>query len=157
MNVDELLVTDATESLEVVTVPPDLSVQSAHRIMLDRSLRHLPVVAGAKLAGLVSERELLLAISRAKDGSFVYPRLTVGEVMTLAHVAVTPSATMSEIARLMVDARLDAIPILSAQNTLVGLVTANDLMRAMTKLAQAAPSNLSFHIRRAAELQATAN
>jgi acetoin utilization protein AcuB len=158
MKAEELLMRDATEAvnLEVVTVPPELPVQAAHRIMLDRALRHLPVVLGAKLAGIVSERELLLVISKARDGSFVYPRLTVGEVMTLVHVAVTPAASITEIARLMVDAKLDAIPILTSQNVLVGLVTSNDLMRSVADLRQSAPPALSFQIRRAAELQASA-
>jgi len=147
---------DKLMSLEVVTVPPELSLEAAHRIMLDRALRHLPVVAGQKLAGILSDRDLLLAIGRAKDGHFVYPKMTVGEVMSLAPVSAGPGAPVAELARTMVDAKLDAIPVVTAQNVLVGLVTSSDLMRLLTWLPTEQQPALQFQVRRASDLQAHA-
>ena len=57
---------DRVMRLEVVTVPPELKVESAHALMLRRSLRHLPVVSGGRLAGVVSDRDLLLVSGRLK-------------------------------------------------------------------------------------------
>ena len=147
---------DKLMSLEVVTVPPELSLEAAHRIMLDRVLRHLPVVAGQKLAGILSDRDLLLAIGRAKDGHFVYPKLTVGEVMSLAPVSAGPGTPVAELARAMVDAKIDAIPVVTAQGGLVGLVTSSDLMRLLTWLPTEQQPALQFQVRRAADLQAHA-
>ena len=147
---------DQLTSLEVVTVPPEFSLEAAHRIMMDRALRHLPVVSGQKLAGILSERELLLAIGRAKDGHFVYPRLTVGEVMSRAPISAGPNVSVAELARTMVDARLDAIPVVTAQNVLVGLVTSCDLMRLLTSVPREQRLSLVFEVRHAAELQAHA-
>ena len=147
---------DPLNSLEVVTVPPELSLEAAHRIMMDRVLRHLPVVSGQKLAGILSERDLLLAIGRAKDGHFVYPRLTVGEVMSLAPVSAGPNVPVAELARTMVDARLDAIPVVSPQNVLIGLVTASDLLRLLAWLPSERQPALEFQVRLASELQARA-
>lgn len=141
-------------NLEVVTVPPELPLQTAHRLMMDRALRHLPVVSGQKLAGILSEREVLLASSRARDGSYVYPKLTVGDVMSLAPIAAGPGVSVAELARTMVEARLEAIPILLSNNVLVGLVTSTDLLRSLARLPRDAEPALRFHIRRAAELQA---
>lgn len=147
---------DERISLEVVTVPPELSLQTAHRLMMDRALRHLPVVRGQQLAGILSEREVLLASSRGRDGGYVYPKLTVGEVMTRAPVAAGPGATVAELARTMVEARLEAIPILLANDVLVGLVTSTDLLRSLAQQPRDAQPALRFHLRRAAELQAHA-
>ncbi len=147
---------DELASLEVVTVPPELSLEAAHRIMLDRALRHLPVVSGQKLSGILSERELLLAIGRAKDGHFVYPKVTVGEVMSLAPVSASPNVAVAELARTMVDAKIDAIPVVTAQNVLVGLVTSSDLLRLLTWLPMEQQPTLQFELRRAAELQVRA-
>lgn len=144
---------DKLMSLEVVTVPPELSLEAAHRIMLDRALRHLPVVSGQKLAGILSDRDLLLAIGRAKDGHFVYPKMTVGEVMSLAPVSAGPGVPVAQLARTMVDAKIDAIPVVTSQNVLVGLVTSSDLMRLLTWLPKDQQPSLEFQVRRAAELQ----
>lgn len=147
---------DTIMSLEVVTVPPELSLEAAHRIMLGRGLRHLPVVAGQKLAGILSDRDLLLAIGQERDGSFIYPQRTVGEVMSLAPVSAGPSASVTELAKAMVDAKIDALPILTAQNVLVGLVTSTDLMRLLSLLPKESQPAIAFQIRRAADLQARA-
>ena len=142
-------------SLEVVTVPPELSLEAAHRIMLERGLRHLPVVAGQKLAGILSDRDLLLAIG-GSQGAFVYPPITVGEVMSLAPVSAGPAASLSELAQTMVDAKIDALPIITSKDVLIGLVTSTDLMRVLSLLPKEPQPMLAFQIRRAADLQARA-
>ena len=149
MKVDKLL------KLEVVTVTPDVSVKTAHRLMLKRGIRHLPVVSGGKLAGIVSDRDILLTIGRGARG-FVYPPLAVGQIMSLAPISAGPNAPVAEIAKAMVESKLDAIPILTAQNVLVGLVTSTDLMLLLTELPKTAQPALSFQLRRATDLGAQA-
>lgn len=139
-------------SLEVVTVPPELPIQAAHRLMLEHTLRHLPVVSGQRLVGIVSDRDVLLAITRDRDGGFVYPPVAVGEVMSLAPVSAGPGTSVAELARTMLDAKIDAIPIIAGKDVLVGLVTSSDLMRSLAHLPREGQPPLRFHVRRAAEL-----
>ncbi|MDP1827668.1 MAG: CBS domain-containing protein [Archangium sp.] len=143
-------------SLEIVTVPPELSLEAAHRIMLERSLRHLPVVSGQKLAGILSDRDLLLVIGRGRDGAFVYPKQTVGEVMSLSPISAGPSTSVAELAKAMLDAKIDAIPILTAQDVLIGLVTSTDLMKVLALLPKYPQPTIAFQVRRAADLHARA-
>jgi CBS domain-containing protein len=42
------------------TAPPDLDVVAAARLMVEHDMRHLPVVAGSRLLGMVSARDLLV-------------------------------------------------------------------------------------------------
>jgi CBS domain-containing protein len=44
-----------------MTVPPDTAVDDALRTMLDRGFRHLPVVEGERVVGVVSMRDLSAA------------------------------------------------------------------------------------------------
>jgi acetoin utilization protein AcuB len=141
---------------EVVTVPPDLSVETAHKLMVTRGLRHLPVVSGSALAGMVSDRDLLLVIGRGEKGRFVYPQMTVGEVMSLAPVSAGPNASVRDLAKAMVESKIDAIPIITSYNELVGLVTSTDLMLLLTELPGEAQPAMSFQLRRAADLPARA-
>jgi acetoin utilization protein AcuB len=149
MRIDKLL------KLEVVTVTPDITVKAAHSLMLKRGIRHLPVVSEGKLAGIVSDRDILLAIGRGARG-FVYPPLAVGQIMSLAPISAGPNAPVADIAKAMVESKLDAIPIITSQNVLVGLVTSTDLMLLLTELPHKTQPALSFELRRAADLGAQA-
>jgi acetoin utilization protein AcuB len=142
-------------TIEVVTIPPDLSLEAAHQLMLRRSIRHLPVVQGQKLVGLLSDRDVLLAVGRQKD-RFVYPPKSAGEAMSLAPYAATRDTPLAELARTMVRGHFDALPIVNGE-TLVGLVTSTDLLSALALLAGHGPEpKLSFEIRRSSELAARA-
>ncbi len=46
-----------------VTVPPDTTVDQALQMMLDRGFRHLPVLDGERVVGVVSLRDLSRATS----------------------------------------------------------------------------------------------
>jgi CBS domain-containing protein len=43
---------------DVITVGPGTSLREAAKIMADRWIRHLPVVDGGKLVGVISQRDL---------------------------------------------------------------------------------------------------
>jgi acetoin utilization protein AcuB len=124
--------------------------------MLRRSIRHLPVVTGTRLVGIVSDRDVLLAIGKGPAG-FVYPNRTVGEVMSLAPYAATPNTPVADLAQTMVTGHFDALPIMNGES-LVGLVTSSDLLAALVLLVahQGPQPKLAFEIRRASELTAQA-
>jgi len=142
--------------LEVITVPPDLPVAAAHHLMLTRRLRHLPVVSGERLAGIVSDRDILLIAGRGERGTFVYPQLTVGEVMSLGPISAGPNAPVTELAKTMAESKIDCLPVVTPQGTLVGMVTSTDLLLLLTWLPRDRVPELSFEIRRSADLAAKA-
>ncbi|HXX29254.1 MAG TPA: CBS domain-containing protein [Myxococcaceae bacterium] len=142
--------------IEVVTVPPDLPLEAAHTLMLRRGVRHLPVVSGRRLAGIVSDRDILLASGRLKNGTYVYPARAVGEVMSLSPISAGPGTPVSEIAKTMVTAKIDCIPIITGENELLGLVTSTDLMLVLTEMPADNQPALSFQIRRAGDIEAKA-
>ena len=49
-------------SSPVFTLPPDSSVDEAMRLMTDRRIRHLPVVAGGRVVGVVSIGDLVKSV-----------------------------------------------------------------------------------------------
>jgi|APLak6261679142_1056127.scaffolds.fasta_scaffold00011_5 CBS domain-containing protein len=142
--------------VEVVTVPPDLSLELAHKVMKERALRHLPVVSGKKLAGILSERDVYLAIGRDLNGTFIYPPVTVGQAMSLAPISAGPGVPVAELAKTMIDQKIDALPIIGPQDELVGLVTSTDLVRLLLMVPSEPRLSMAFQIRRAAELHARA-
>lgn len=143
--------------LRITTVSPDMTVEQAHGWMLRLGIRHLPVLTEHTLAGIVSDRDLLLVISKSSDGQrFVYPPKTVGEVMTLSPRVAGVDVSISAIARLMVEEKLDAVPIVSKDNTLLGLLTSSDLLLLLTEMPEETLPAVAYEVRRIDTLPASA-
>jgi len=142
--------------LEVTTVPPELTVEQAHKLMLKLGVRHLPVVSEHKLAGILSDRDILLACSRDKAGKFSYPPTTVGELMSLSPEVAGPDVHVAQLAQAMVKGKIDALPIVSKDNDLLGLVTSTDLMLLLTEMPIETEPTLSYQLRKVDTLPARA-
>ena len=64
LDLDDLLVREAMTE-RVVTVSPDADIVATARLMGERHIRHLPVVEGENLLGIVGIRDVLGALSEA--------------------------------------------------------------------------------------------
>jgi acetoin utilization protein AcuB len=118
-------------TVDVTTVAPTTSLHKAYSAMLELGVRHLPVVSRGRLQGIVSDRDLL-ARSHRKRGRLELPDRPVSEVMTRRPITGGSSTTVSDLAHLMVDEKIDAVPITSRNRSLIGLVTSSDLLLLLT-------------------------
>ena len=124
---------------DVVVVAPTVTVGSAAVMMQRRHIRHLPVVDGRRLVGILSDRDLL-----------THPRdATCREAMTPAPVTCSPGASVSRIAGLMLEHRFDSIPIVDVSGRLVGMVTSTDLLGLLIDRAEAQLLPFDFTIQMA--------
>ncbi len=114
---------------DVFVVPPETSLADAWSLMQRERIRHLPVVRGSELLGILSDRDILVRASLNADGAVVVERETlVGEAMTAAPFVCGVSTTVDEIVQLMTEKKIDAMPVVSATDRLIGLVTSTDLL-----------------------------
>ena len=123
----------------ITTVRPDLPVLDARHLMLERRIRHLPVVAeDGKLAGIVTDRDIRLNLPSQATSLSVWEvnhllaRLTVEKVMTRAVITVGPDREARDAAQLMLDHTIGALPVLDG-GRLIGIVTETDLLRAFVR------------------------
>ncbi len=57
-----MLVKDVMKS-PVLTVGPEVALEDAYRLLLEKGIRHLPVVAEGKVVGILTDRDIRLATS----------------------------------------------------------------------------------------------
>ena len=107
---------------DVLCILPETPLGRAWTMMLEQSVRHLLVTRDGRLIGMLSDRDVLPR-SPAERAS-----LTAGEVMTLNPIACPAGTRVSRVAQLMLEHRIDAVPIVSVDNQVVGLLTSTDLM-----------------------------
>ena len=90
-------------------------------------IRHLPVLDGPDLVGILSDRDLSVA-ERVGDPVHV----TTGDVMSPEPYVVVPSAELAEVADAMARQRYGAAVIIDRGNV-VGVFTAVDALRAIAE------------------------
>jgi acetoin utilization protein AcuB len=99
-----------------MTVPPHASVAEAWDLMRERAVRHLPVVDGGAVVGIVSDRDLAhfdMARLLTAEGAEALRRelgTPVVKVMNADVIAVNPEAELGEVVDLLVENRIGAVP-----------------------------------------------
>jgi acetoin utilization protein AcuB len=118
---------------DVVTVQPEEKIIDAFELMQTRGIRHLPVIEDGDLRGLVTDRDIRLALipsplSTPEDRMYHLGALTrVDEIMTTDLITVEPGATIEAAAKLMAKYKIGAVPVV-AEGKLVGILTETDIM-----------------------------
>ncbi len=113
-------------------LPSDSTILDAWTLMSHKGFRHLPVTSlhGA-VVGIVSDRDLLHhapdVILTGHTGQSGLRKLA--EIMTYRVISATPLTEIREIARVMLDEHIHAVPILDSQRHLVGILARHDLLR----------------------------
>lgn len=116
-----MLVGDVMQT-QLVTVAPDTPLSQAMALLGQRGIRHLPVVEGDRLVGIVSDRDLkrAAALSALEDRP-------VSTIMTRQVFTTAPSFPVEEAARVMAAEKISALPVTEA-GSLVGIVTETDVL-----------------------------
>lgn len=126
---------DEVMSRPVWTIRMRASVSEAAAVLVERGFTALPVIDDAgHLVGIVTEADLLRERSTA-DHATAHPDVpgpmtspTVSDVMSTPVLTLTPQSDVDDAARLMVDKRLRAVPVVEG-STVVGIVTRRDVLR----------------------------
>jgi CBS domain-containing protein len=141
---------------EVIVVPPELALADAWAIMKRERIRHLPVGGGGELLGIVSDRDVLLRASMRDEGgeATIDPRLLVASAMTPAPYVCGPTTPVEELVRVMTEKKIDAVPVVSSSDRLVGLVTSTDLLLLLLSSDEARPLPFDFRVHEAAAASA---
>lgn len=114
------------------TIGAEQTLAKAHELMREHGIRHLPVLTGGKLVGVISDRDLRL-VESLKD---VDPKtLRVDEAMTTDVVGVAPDLALDEVVQTMGAKKIGSVVVMQNQKV-VGIFTTVDLCRAFAELLQ---------------------
>ncbi len=129
-----LLVKDSM-TREVVTLTPDTTAGDALALCREKKIRHLPVLEGGRLAGMVSDRDLRLATPALGDAARAeaLAKIQVADVMSREVFTAHPEDPIEQAANEMRERRIGCLAVVE-HDELVGIVTSSDVMEALTYL-----------------------
>jgi len=127
---------------EVITVQASDPLVRAAELTTSEHIRHLPVLDGERLVGILSIKDIRHATpSPLLEGSQaeyrrVFRDTPVSRIMRCAPITVGPEASLAEAAELMVENKIGALPVVDG-GRLVGIVSEIDLLKAFLAVLRA--------------------
>jgi acetoin utilization protein AcuB len=121
-----------------VTVSLETTASEALKTMKNNKVRQLPVVSGDKLAGLVTEKQLLVLSPSAAtslsafEKSFFMDKIMVSEVMVRYPLTVTPDTTIEEAALYLKEHGFSSVPVVEGEK-LTGILTVAEIFDCLIK------------------------
>lgn len=129
---------------DVVTIAPQASVYDAILLMDQKNIGSLLVLnAHGKIAGIFAERDCFRKVV-LMDKS---PRdVAVKAVMTKKVIYASPDTTVDECMALMTQKRIRHMPVIDAQERVLGIISIGDLVKFMASEQDALIRNLEKYI-----------
>jgi len=122
-------------SKHLITLNSTDTLETAESLFKKNKIRHIPVVNGEHIIGMLSYTDLLrISFVDAVDDddenveSIVYNMFTIEQVMTKNIVSVTADTTIKEVAEILAVKEFHALPIVDDKK-LVGIMTTTDLIK----------------------------
>jgi acetoin utilization protein AcuB len=137
----------------VITASPDTTLADALKLTRGNRIRHLPVVENDELVGLVTDRDLRLAMPPIWASDTDHAQLRdalvtrrVKEVMVKEIITTSPNTPIEDAARQLYEHRIGCLPVLDTDGKLIGIITETDLLRAFVELFGADESGTRLEI-----------
>lgn len=124
-----------------VTAKKDDSFRYALKLIRKEGIRHLPVLDGKRLVGIVTDRDLRQSAPspatalEVHELNYLLERLTIEAIMTKHVITVTPETGLLEAAKLLLSHKIGCLPVVEEGN-LVGIITEGDMLRALVEMQQ---------------------
>jgi CBS domain-containing protein len=140
-------------SIAPITARPEMQLTEVIRIMATRHISGLPVVDEYdKLIGIISETDLMWRETGVRPPAYImlldsviyldnlhhYERdlhkalgETVSDAMTCPAICIEPTRTLHSAAKMMHERKVQRLPVVDANQRVVGILTRGDIIRAM--------------------------
>lgn len=123
-----------------ITVPRNLSVRSAARIMKDKGVGSLLVTENGDLLGIMTKSDVIReVVAEARDAA----NITVGEIMVDAVITITPEKDIFDALVLMKDNDVRHLPVLD-DDVLAGFLTIKDIIKVNPALFELIRDNIEL-------------
>jgi acetoin utilization protein AcuB len=120
-----------------VTVGPQASLAEVWDLMREVEIRHIPVVEGGALVGMLSDRHLarldVVRLLKVEGAEALQRELAtpVVDLMNADVVTIDPEAELRDVVGIFLETKTGALPVVAGEGEVVGIVSYIDVLRAL--------------------------
>lgn len=118
----------------LITVDVNESLRKVDKLFKENHIRHLPVVSGSKLVGIISKSDIMrLSFGQMFDGQddadeAVFDMLSLEQVMVSNPKVISEDENIKDVAEKFTEVEFHALPVVK-ENEIVGIVSTTDLLK----------------------------
>ena len=125
----------------LITGGLETTLEEAWELLQTHGIRHLLVREGSRLLGVISHRDLLWSGASVTAGGTLADLCDPERQL----ITTTPDASLKAVAAQMADRKIGCMPVLAADQALMGLITATDAIKAYAERLASPPEELTEH------------
>ena len=137
---------------KVITVDENDSMQDAMKLLKEHAIRMLPVMKEGELVGIVTDRDLKRA--SASDATsleihellYLISTIKVKNIMTTDPITVPPDFTVEETAEVLLNHKINGVPVVDGDKRVVGVITETDLFKVLISLTGIVNRGIQFAV-----------
>jgi len=135
----------------IISVKPDSSAQAVADLIVQHQIHAIPIVNELfELQGIVAEGDFFyqhtgpvsmasylvnhLTKRKAATGTGDLSQVKVSDIMASPCISIGPDAAVEEAGRILVEKNFNTLPVVDGSNTLVGIVTAHDILKVLLRV-----------------------
>ena len=120
---------------EVFYIDNKSSIKEAYDLLFQKKIAQIPVISfGKKIVGMISKKIILnLIMANIENIQNVLNR-KIEDISLPEIITAEPISDIRRVAKVMIDFKLDAIPIVDEESILLGIVSKTDILKAVSFL-----------------------
>lgn len=121
-----------------ITATEDMPIDEVLRSMTEHGVRHLPVLRGSEIVGLISDRDLRIARGLSSEHKI---QVRAADIMTPDPIAVSADTPLDDVALTMSERKIGSVIVNEKDGTLLGIFTVTDALNALIEITRASVRN----------------
>ncbi|QJD60393.1 CBS domain-containing protein [Pseudomonas sp. gcc21] len=114
-----------------ITADENMPVDDLRELMEENGIRHLPIVRGSAVVGVVSDRDVRLSAGLSAAEKFL---VQASDIMAEEPLCVKASTPLDEVAYAMSERKVGSVIVKNDAGELVGIFTATDALNALIEI-----------------------
>lgn len=114
-----------------ITATEDMAIDELRSLMEQHGIRHLPIVRGETVVGVVSDRDVRLALGLPTAEKI---QVRAADLMAAEPVAMSAATPLDEVAFAMAEQKIGSVLINDEEGKFLGIFTATDALNALIEI-----------------------
>jgi len=132
----EVFHVDQLMSTKITTANDDYTIKECYEMMQERKIQQLPILDNKTqyLKGIVTLNEIIRFIFNNLDFAQSSAEELISKIATNKIITTDPISDIRRVSKVMIDFNINAIPVVNSEDTLVGMVSRNDIVKAVATI-----------------------